>query len=323
MAFEKRVCVLKQIKKGFTADGGALSGAVYVERLGTEITVVPRLLGVAPVREGRYALALWIDEQVFVTDLGDGGAVKLEGPSIKAGFAALLVYVRGEAQAVAFGSCGVAPCDYLPLLAAFERKEKPLPTPLPPTELPTFSPNNVPLAPTVPLPGEPEHPFREGEEAAANYDDEAIAAENYYAASADDDGKTPHSSGKETDADGGDAPPHEDAVHPLLVGGGLTYYNSVREKLRAAFRNYPKDERLRSVYPASEWVKTDGALLGVIYRGGLPEFLCVAVEANGDPPESMKEHCCFVPASPLSDTVGFYVVYQSATTGEYVTVSDS
>ena len=27
MAYEKRVCVLKQIKKGFSADGSALSGA--------------------------------------------------------------------------------------------------------------------------------------------------------------------------------------------------------------------------------------------------------------------------------------------------------
>ena len=60
MPFEKRVCVLKQVKKGFTADGSALSGAVYCERLGEEITVMPRLLGIAPVKEGRYALALWV-----------------------------------------------------------------------------------------------------------------------------------------------------------------------------------------------------------------------------------------------------------------------
>ena len=30
MAYEKRVCVLKQVKKGFSADGGALTGAGVV-----------------------------------------------------------------------------------------------------------------------------------------------------------------------------------------------------------------------------------------------------------------------------------------------------
>ena len=57
MAYEKRVCVLKQMKKGFAADGGDLSGAVYAERLGSELTVTPRLLGLSPLKEGRYALA--------------------------------------------------------------------------------------------------------------------------------------------------------------------------------------------------------------------------------------------------------------------------
>ena len=39
MSYEKRVAVLKQINKGFSADGGALSGAVYLERFGRELTV--------------------------------------------------------------------------------------------------------------------------------------------------------------------------------------------------------------------------------------------------------------------------------------------
>ena len=43
---------MKQVKKGFSADGSALSGAVYCERLGKEITLTPRLLGLAPVRGG-------------------------------------------------------------------------------------------------------------------------------------------------------------------------------------------------------------------------------------------------------------------------------
>lgn len=328
MAFEKRVCVLKQIKKGFTADGSALSGAVYVERLGSELTIVPRLLGIAPVKEGRYALAIGVGGEVLITELDKSGSTRMEGPSIASGFSVLLVYLRGDAEPVAFGSCGLASNDYGPLLAAFSEREKrkngapmPAPTPLPPTELPTFSPNNVPLAPTVPLPGEEEErrPFREAEQ----YNDEAIADANYYEDPTDGHGTANDVVAEAEEAARAQIADDADAVHPLLVGGGLTYYHSVREKLREAFEKFPKDERLLSVYPTSEWVKADGALLGIIYKNGSPEFLCVAVEAEGDPPEEMKGHCQFVPATPFSDMVGFYIVYQSASTGEYVTISDS
>ena len=51
MAYEKRVCVVKQIKKGFSADGGALTGAVYAERLGGELTITPRIAGLSPLRD--------------------------------------------------------------------------------------------------------------------------------------------------------------------------------------------------------------------------------------------------------------------------------
>ncbi len=327
MPFEKRVCVLKQIKRGFTADGSALSGAVYCERLGEEVTVMPRMLGIAPVKEGHYAIALWIAGGLYVLDLDGRSDYKLTAPSVKAGIAVLLLFVRGgEASPVAFGSCGTAPSAYEPLLAEFlarektERKKK-APMPLPPTELPTFSPNNVPRAPVPPL---PEEPFREGEK----YDDEAIATENFYRE------RAVHDDGQAQDAGAGAAIQAEtgasacadgEAVHPFrLAAGGLTYYHTVRGRLSEAFSRFERDTRLNAVFPCSEWVKAEGgALLGIVYEGGLPRYLCVAVEANGDPPAEMKEHCQFVPEGPLSDMVGFYVVFQSADTGEYVTVSNS
>lgn len=334
MSFEKRVCVLKQIKKGFTADGSTLSGAVYCERLGEELTVSPRLLGIAPVKEGRYALALWADGQVLISELRDGGSIRFTSPSIKGGIAVLLVYIRGEAEPIAFGRCGVAPATYDTLLTAFVKneKKKSVPVPPPPTEVPTFSPNNVPLTPTVPYsPDEAPGEEREGgrsfrrEQAAASYDDEAIAGENYYRKGAtDDDGATARTGEEEASADGSETTTDDGAVHPFYVPkGSLTYYNTVRAKLGEAFRKFPKDTRLNEIFPCSEWVKTDSALLGIIYESGNPKFLCVAVEAAGDAPEEMKEHCCFVPSTPFSDTVGFYVVYQSADTGEYVTVENS
>ena len=327
MAYEKRVCVLKQVKKGFTADGGTLSGAIYAERLGSELTVTPRMLGIAPVKEGRYALALWIEGKIFVLELKGTASLRVENaPSVKRGLAALVVFLRGEVQPIAFGSCGVAPSDYQFLLAAFsEEKRQPIPVPLTPNELPGPAPN-IPRAPGVPLPEKEEdeeaRPFRE--HAAAKYDDEAIAEQDYFRPH-DEDGETRGSGGADENAqaDGAAVAGDDGAVRPFLRQKSLTYYYSVREKLEEAFRKFPRDDRLKSAFPHSEWVRTETALLGVVYGHGIPEFLCVAVEKRGEAPEEMRDKCMFVPASPFSDEEGFFVVFQSASTGEYVTVSDT
>ncbi|MDE7158691.1 MAG: hypothetical protein K2N74_03865, partial [Clostridiales bacterium] len=91
MAYEKRVCVLKQIKKGFSADGSSLSGAVYAERLGDALTVTPRIAGLAPVKEGAYALSVWVSGQIFCLELRGGEPLKINGaPSLMSGFSALV-----------------------------------------------------------------------------------------------------------------------------------------------------------------------------------------------------------------------------------------
>lgn len=329
MSYEKRVCVLKQVKKGFTADGSALSGAVYLERMGDELTVTPRLLGIAPVREGRYALALWIEGGVYVAELGSGASVHLTAPSIKAGVAVLLVYLRATAEPVAFGSCGVAPADHSQLLAAFERQEEEQEGQKG-QEVPAEAESRQGDAEEEARPGEDGGmpSFRGGESAAASgaaYDDEAIAENDYFRTAVDGDGQTARGA-EEGAQDGAETAQDDGARHPFYrARGALTYYISVRDKLAAAFEKFPKDDRLTAAFPCSEWVRAEGALLGILYESGMPRYLCVAVEgrADGEPPAEMKGRCRFVPESPVSDMVGFFVVFQSADTGEYVTVYDS
>ncbi len=323
MAYEKRVCVLKQIKKGFSADGSALSGAVYCERLGSELTVTPRILGIAPVKEGRYALAIFAEGETALLELKGNAPLKVQDfPSVKAGFSALLVFLRGDAEPVAFGSCGAAPREYEPLLLAFSREKKKKKEPLPPPPDPEETP--LPITPNAPVlpPREEDRPFREG--AAAGYDDEAIAAVNYYGDAGDEDGQALPRDQKGAEAEEAGAGAQADGGDGILrPRGTLTYYHTVREKLREVMRKFPPDDRLKSVFPQSEWVKAEGNILGVIYEEGIPKYLCVAAEDTGDLPPAMKEHGCFVPLSPFSDMVGVYVVFQSADSGEYVTVSSS
>ncbi len=312
MAYEKRVCILKQVKKGFSADGSALSGAVYCERLGADLTLTPRILGIAPLKEGRYGLAVCAEGETAFMQLDGNKPLHVENfPSIKGGLSVLLVFMRGDVEPVAFGSCGVAPQNMDRLLTLFREEEggkrkKEAP---PPAEKKQES-------------GDALRPFRE--EAASRYDDEAIADVDYFRHAGDADGLAPDAGTenmqKEED---GDAPFPDAGDAFLRPQGSLTYYNTVREKLTAVFARYPGDERLKKIFPHSRWVNAGGTLLGVIYEEGIPKFLCVAAEDTGDLPPAMKERGCFVPTSHVSDMVGLYVVFQSADSGEYVEVKMS
>lgn len=337
MAYEKRVAVLKQVNKGFSADGSALSGAVYVERFGRELTVNVRTAGLAALKEGRYAVVLKIGNQEYFFPLGGGETLTVaDAPSVKDGFAILIVFLKEEAQPVAFGRCGASTATVSELMNALrksEQKKGGMPViPVSPVEFPPLAPN-VPRAPTVPVPGnEPEEepadraPFREG---ACAYDDEAIAENDYFFERVQEGDRNETSAGKgkgkgRKKTGGDDIKEDDDVIRPFLgTKGKLTYYKKVRDSLARAFEKFPTDTRLLKVFPRSEWVKTESALLGVVYNDGRPQYLCVAVEKTGDPPEEMKEHCTFVPESPFSDQEGFYIVFQDADSGAYVTVGQS
>ena len=326
MAYEKRVCVMKQIKKGFTADGSALSGVVYAERWGDRLKITPRLLALAPVQDGRYLFVLQASNQKFCLEY-EGETLEIENaPSIQNGVCILLCFVKGgTAEPVAYGSCGAERASAETLAAAVgtagtKKKRRPA-NPLPPTRLPATSPN-VPLAPTPvvpdPLPEEEDKPFRD--RLAASYDDEAIAADDYYA----HDGNEPpsaQSSAKAGKIAGVGDPCQDEAVPPRPVGRTLTYYNTVRDELKEAFEKYPSDNRLTGAFPQSEWVNAGEALLGIVYENGLPRYLCVARQSQF--PVQTGAVGIFVPYTPFSESEGAFVVFQDADTGEYVQVYDT
>ncbi len=353
MEFEKRVVVLKQLGKGFSADGSALTGAVYAERLGKDLSLKIQAAGLSALKEGRYVGVFSAGGKEFCFALEGRDPVKIHNaPSIKGGFSVLIAFVRGEAQPVAFGTCGAGQKGAVSLLAAIQNngdgKEDPLKNvPIPPVEVPQISPNTPgsPLVPPVPgIPQEEpekkdevreppvkeepaqEASFREG---ALAYDDEAIAEEDYYDDALQEGDRNDASEGEDETGgrkkkSGKDSQKDDGTVRPFLrTKGKLTYYKKVKASLDQAFEKFPKDTRLMSVFPRSEWVRTETALLGVIYENGVPRYLCVAKEKTGEPPEDMKEHCTFVPSSPFQDKEGFYVVFQDADSGAYVTVSQS
>ena len=156
--------------------------------------------------------------------------------------------------------------------------------------------------------------LNEQERAAARYDDEAIAADNYFLSARDGDEKAPPA-----DAQTDGAAAHGDARDAFArPRGTLTYYYSVKDRLDELFRG-ERDLRLLAIFPRSEWVKQGDALLGIIYEEGIPRYLCVAV--FGKRPEEMGERAVFVPLSPFTEDSGAWIVFQDADTGEYIQTS--
>lgn len=349
MNYEKKICVLKQIRQGFSADGSALSGVVHAERLGNELTLTIKAVGLAPLKDGNYRIAIWVDGRYFCAELLEGGAVSVKNiSSLRSGFAVLICFVRGEVRPVAFGTCGNAPGSYLDLMSVFEaadreRSEKkerafsqtvlkkepdeeqgdtdevqpdpdgqrPIVIPVPPNLPPSAPSPNVPLAPGVPLPSK------------KTYDDEAIAESDYFRAfqngqpNEDDEALC---GGREEAGEAGTMS-LEDAPDFLYVRGKLTYYLSIRDDVRSAFENGKRSETLLSVFPCSEWVEINGALLGVVYENGFPIYLCVAVEKEALIPEGRREDFLFVPTPLIEGKDGYFIVFQSADSGEVVRTS--
>lgn len=310
--YEKRLCILKQLKKGFTADGGLLTGAVYAERTGGEVIVTPRIAGLAPLKEGRYALAIWIYGSRFLFELKGNAPIRVPGaPSLERGFSALLCFVRGETESVAYGFCGNAPSDPATLAELFSERNAP-PDPFRDSAVAQPLAQALQNSPQVAnceknLPQVNISDENVGQ--VSKYDDEEIAPSDYYALA------------EEPSKERAENAEEKRAVHPFKVkSGGLAYYRTIGDKLRETMARYPKDDRLKGAFPHSEWVRTEsGALLGVIYAEGLPRFLCVAME---EPPEEAREACAFVPLTPYSEEKGLYVVFQDADTGEYVKVEN-
>ncbi len=315
MAYEKRICILKQLKKGFSADGNALSGVVYAERTGKELRVTLRMPGLSALKEGRYVLVLQINGEKFCF-AADGEMRAEESPSVKGGFAALLCFVRSDPEPVAFGICGTERADAPSMLKVLSEtgKKKGIPTPMPPFQTPAPLEPNVPYAPGVPLPNsEPPEDMSPFREKATAYDDEAIADGDYFAAPADERGNDAPAPQGEKETGGGD--PLSDETAFVLTRGSLTYYKEIRDRLDEVFRKYPPDERLKWAFPQSQWAKNGDDLIGIVYEEGIPRYLCVASEKKDG-----SENAVFVPSSPFSDGEGFYVVFQDADTGAYVKV---
>ncbi len=352
MNYVKKMCILRQIKQGFSGDGKTLSGLIKMEQYGKNLAVEVSIINFAPLVSGEYYCLLSDGK-------GKTEMLSLRGKSIfnilsdmdiSAGFCGIICYVKTEITPIAYGINGNGSYDWRAILnkttpPVFPREQEKSDSALAKIEnLELFNEENEPTmyemnVKTSPLPKAEDIPVAELVEepapALAAYDDEAVANENYFEEKKDEcvqsttgkqDESTENSSQAQGEKAGSDPAPHGNAPRLLEKAETDAYYLSVRGELDGLFARYPKDKSLCDGFTQSEWVRIRGTakapqyLVGAVYEEGKVAYICYALAAKEgeEAPEEIKGVCSFVPTSPFVGAEGFFVIFQSAATGECV-----
>lgn len=329
--YSKNIAVIKEIKKGFSADGGVLSGVIRVEQYGDSLKVEASLINFAPLVSGRYVLAIGDGNfaEVFEGEFSDKSRV-----DTKKGFAACIYFVNAtEISPIAVAVCGnYAFC--LPLLKgeveraegllrAEKRDEKP-------TEEVGLTENPPPKGAETDKVADAAKGSPTNNEASKNterssgaffdpiegYEDEAIAEENYY----EFDKIIKNGAGirtAEKQAAWQDVLENEENF-----GDEKCFYQDVKEEVESLFKRFPVEENLTRLIEHSRWVKISYDdekyyVFGVIYGGEIPQYLCYGVPSESRfPSDSLKKIASFVPVSLTNRSEGYWITYQDATTGK-------
>ena len=351
MNYLKKTCILRQIKQGFSGDGKTLSGIIKIEQYGNNLSAEVSIINFAPLSAGEYYCLL-------SDPFNNVELLPLRGKSlfnivsrlnISLGFCGVICFVKNEVLPIAYGVNGDKVYDFQKILQnAFpERQTKGAGTRS--SEYDT----GAAIAKTPDTPPLPSPTSSEAEKIIANeetpsdektndddkkYDDEKVASENYYRTEENDEcefhqescgnaqveSRTENENGQ-TGQDVEENGNAESILHPFKTDGD-GYYRSVKSEIDELFSRYPKDETLNGVFSCSEWIRVKGEenspeyLVGVIYEDWKAKYICYALPAeDGEtPPDEIKEVCSFVPLSAFSDKAGFFIIFQSASSGECI-----
>ena len=296
MNYVKKMCILRQIRQGFSGDGRALTGLIKIEQYGKNLAVEVSIINFAPLTSGEY-YCLIADEK------GRTEMLPLRGKSLfnvvtdletEAGFCGVICFVKNGIFPIAYGTNGDHVYDWRALLndavglpkspeqnlAVADNRmqngengradtEKTVP------QTAENMQNEPPMALTNDFSSEDFHKNSAESSnrnsvppSAENYDDELVAVKNYYKENEDER----HESEKDREdaqAESGDQTQNptnganaekdandEDVLAPFEKEPD-GYYLSVKSEIDELFEKFPKDETLKQTFPASEWVRIE------------------------------------------------------------------
>ena len=363
MIFIKKMCVLRQMRSGFSGDGKQVGGVVKAEQYGKNLSIEVSVVGFAPLAAGEY-YALIADSRDRVELLPLRGKCLFNLISeldVSEGFCAVICLMKNGITPLAYGVSGNRQYDFEKLTRSLAApKEKgdfriAVTQAVQLNEEPTEN-NAEKNADETPRDGTAEVTEEEKNdinEANTAYNDETIAERNYYGeeknagvyctdkeqedereqtvkrnenagvANPRETKEKNHGDSPETDDDA------ENVRHPFN-GKSEAYYRSVKDEIDELFKKYEPDETLSGAFPFSKWARVKEAdkaeyLVGVIYEEAAPLYICYAFPAENkdEPPEDIAETCAFVPLSPFANADGCFVIFQSAATGECVKLKEA
>lgn len=329
MNYIKKMCILRQVKQGFSGDGKALSGLIKVEQYGKNLAIEVSIINFAPLVSGEYYCLLSDGKGRTETLALRGKSLFniLSDLDVSNGFCGVICYVKNEIVPIAYGVNGNGSYDWRSILDA--------------TLPPVFPKKSEETAAAETLEAEPVEigaaETVEEEKTEKGYDDETVATENYYREEKNGqsvfqktggDAHAESGAEKQDEKTGSDATKNDDAenvLHPFAKDPD-GYYLSVKSEIDELFAANPKDDTLKGAFSCSEWVRVKGEegapqyLVGVVYEDGKARYICyaLAAENRNEPPEEIAGVCTFVPRSAFDDNEGFFVIFQSATTGECI-----
>ena len=120
MQYVKKMCILRQVKQGFSGDGKTLSGLVKVEQYGKNLAVEVSVINFAPLISGCYycLLADSHGNTEFLTLRGKSLFNILTDMDVRGGFCAVICFIKNEIVPVAYGVNGDSKYDWKTLLNA-------------------------------------------------------------------------------------------------------------------------------------------------------------------------------------------------------------
>ncbi len=351
MNYIKKMCILRQVKQGFSGDGKPLSGLVKIEQYGKNLAVEVSIINFAPLSLGEYYCLLSDGK-------GKTEMLALRGKSlfnilsdidISEGFCAVVCYVKSDVVPIAYGINGNRSYDWrsilnatLPPVFPSSKQENAFANTLPSTT--AESQNEPPMyeftSPPPPIPSQERKEPTNTDMPSTNstYNDDTVATENYFIQENENEQEQSAKTTKDARIKSTTEEPHTEKGSNITKNGDADgvlhafktdsdgYYRAVKEELDNLFKLYPKDKTLNGVFDCSEWVRLKGTakaplyLVGVVYMENKAKYICyaLAAENKNEPPEEIKNVCTFVPSSVFKENEGFFVLFQSASTGECI-----
>lgn len=102
---------------------------------------------------------------------------------------------------------------------------------------------------------------------------------------------------------------------------GNNFYYAVKPQLDELFVCYPEEPILTNAVASSKWVRVDADddcyVVGLLFKGDEPEYLCYGVPSSSitSPPQELDGACSWL---SISEDEGYWIIYQSAHTGEII-----